>query len=612
MYGRTVNVLRRIKPLNTNNSTGKHIESRFCQLGIRSSLLLGFGVVVCVMVLSIIAAVIFSVRVNNVVGNITAFNLPKTVHTFQVARAADALATSGLSLATLSTKEARDISFRQINSSIDSLSLVLGNLENIVIDKEMIPLNLFAELKDNLRRLQIIVDKRINLRQQQSTARKNLLSNLLTLQRHLIYRVRILEGDGDVIKRLMARTTPPVDKVATMSKELTQLLPVTRFYATVESINGRLLVSSLSPSLTSLDTSRQELTASLINLRETFNILPEELRRDLGQAVRELEKLILNDNGLVQLRESELLLLDQIKELNSHNQIILQRVNAETSRMVNSSQNEMVETGNTLMIFGQRAMLILVFFAVVSLICVAGLMHFYVNRQVLSRLSWLSASMQDVAAGRLEVNLPPTGPSELGRLGTALQQFRDITVEARDREIALEQAMEALKEKTAELEHIAITDGLTGLVNRRKLDLVIQYELSRSQRYGYSFTVILMDIDHFKMVNDKFGHQAGDKVLQSVAKTIQKNVRATDIPGRWGGEEFLIICPETNLYEALHVASKLQEQLKNSDTRQITTVTSSFGVAELKPKESEVDLMRKVDKALYKAKENGRDRVEAA
>jgi diguanylate cyclase (GGDEF)-like protein len=534
------------------------------------------------------------------------------VQTFQVARAADALATSGLALATLSTTEERDLSFHQINSSIESLNSALGNLENIVIDKEIIPLNLFAELEDNLRRLQVIVDERIKLREQQWDARKQLLSNLLILQHHLIYRVRILEGDGDVIKRLMERATPPVTKVATMSEQMSIMLPAARFYATVESINGRLLAGNLSPSLTSLDTSRQELAASMKNLSETFNILPEELRQDVGQAVSELEELVINDNGLIQLRESELLLLGQIKELNDQNQVILQRVNVETSRMVSNSQNEMVETGNTLTLFGRRAMLILVFFAGLSLLCVAGLMHFYVNRQILSRLSWLSASMQDVAAGRLDVNLPPTGPSELGRLGAALQQFRDITAKARDRELALEQAMDELKEKTAELEHLAVTDRLTGLANRRKLDLVMQYELSRSQRYGYAFSVILMDIDHFKMVNDKFGHQVGDQVLQDVAKTIRKNVREVDTPGRWGGEEFLIICPETNLREALHVASKLQKQLKNMDAGQVTTITNSFGVAELLPNENETDLMRKVDKALYKAKENGRDRIETA
>jgi hypothetical protein len=222
-------VFRRIKTLNTNTVSDQHLESRFFRLGIRSSLLLGFGVVVCVMVLSIIAAVIFTVRVNNVVGDITTHKLPTTVQTFQVARAADALATSGLALATLSTKEVRDISFHQINSSIESLTLALGNLENIVIDKEIIPLNLFAELEDNLRRLQTIVDKRIKLREQQWEARKSLLSNLLILQRHLIYRVRILEGNGDVIRRLMGRAIPPVEKVATMTEELTQLLPATRF-----------------------------------------------------------------------------------------------------------------------------------------------------------------------------------------------------------------------------------------------------------------------------------------------------------------------------------------------------------------------------------------------
>jgi|GEM_PF-4390742 len=609
MYGRMANVFQRIKSLRSKSS-GQHPESRFFRLGIRSSLLLGFGAVVCVMVLSLVAAVVLTIRMNNVVGDITALKLPATVHTLQVARAADALATSGLALTMLSTREARDISFNQINRSIESLELALSDLENNVIDKGLIPFNLFAELEDNLRRLQSIADQRIELRKQQVDARKRLLSNLLILQRHLIYRIRILEGDGDVIKRLMERTAPPVGKVAAMSEQLAQMLPAARFYATVESINGRLLAGSLSPSLSSLRTSRQELTASLTSLRETFQILPKELCEELSQAVNELEELILNENGLIQLRESELLLLVQIKELNDHNQAILQRVNAETSRMVSNSQNEMVETGNSLMLFGQRAMLILIFFAGLSLICVAGLMHFYVNGQILSRLSWLSTAMQDVAAGRLDVSLPPTGPDELGRLGAALQQFRDITAEARGREIALEQAMEALKGKTAELEHLAVTDRLTGLANRRKLDLVLQSEVSRSLRYGHPFAVILMDIDHFKLVNDKFGHQVGDKVLQNVAETIQKNVREVDTPGRWGGEEFLIICPETNLQEALGIATKLQQRLKDEDGRPVTAITNSFGVAELEPNENETDLIRKVDQALYKAKKNGRDRIE--
>ena len=603
---------RRTKSFSTDNFSRQHPESRLVRLGIRSSLLLGFGAVIFVMALSVIAAMFFSVRVNTVVGDIMASKLPATVHTFRVARAADALAASGLSLATLSTKEARDIAFKRINISIESLDLALANLENIVIEKEKIPFNLFAELEVNLRRLQIIVDERITLREQQLDARKSLLSNLLTLQRHLIYRVRILEGDGDVIQRLMARAAPPVDKIISMSEHLTQLLPAARFYATVESINGRLLAGSLSPSLTSLSTSRQELTASLVDLRETYNILPEDLHRDLGQAVDELHALILSDKGLIQLRESELLLLGEIKELNTINLGILQRVDTETSRMVNSSQNEMVETGNTLTLFGQRAMLILVFFAGLSLICVAGLMHFYVNGQVLTRLSWLSASMQDVAAGRLDVNMPPTGSNELGRLGAALKQFRDITVEARAREKALQQSMEALEEKTAELEQLAVTDRLTGLANRMKLDMMLHSEISRSQRYGHPFTVILMDIDHFKMVNDKLGHQAGDKVLQNVAQTLQENVRKVDLPGRWGGEEFLIICPETNLEKGVRIASKLQEQLANSDFKHVITVTGSFGVAEFEPDEDEVDLLRKVDKALYSAKENGRNRVETA
>ncbi|MGE4299330.1 MAG: diguanylate cyclase [Desulfovibrionaceae bacterium] len=619
-------------PPNTSRSNGHTPRSGlFLRLGIRSSLLLGFGAIIGVMALSVLAALYFSARVDTVVSDILAYKLPTTVRIFRVARAADALAASGLSLASLSTKEARDEAFKRIDDATESLNSALGALKTVVGDGDTIPTDLFAELEDNLRRLQAIVDARITLREQQLVARKRLFANLLIFQRHLIYRTRILEGDGDVISRLMAQPDPPVGKVAAMAVQLTPLLPMARFYATVESIHGRLLAASLTPSLASLNTSRHELAVSLATLRDALAKLPEDPGRDLAQPVEDLDALTLRNDGLIQLRENELRLLGRIMDLNAVNQGILQRVNTATSRMVDSSQREMSQTGRTLTRIRQRATVILVLLAGLGLLCVAGLMHFYVNRQVIARLSWLSASMQDVAAGRLDTNLPPAGSSELGRLGAALQQFRDTAAEARDREKALQdsnqrarQAMEALEEKTAELERansqlteLSIRDPLTGLFNRRRFDETLELEWARAGHGGKAVALIILDVDHFKAYNDRYGHQLGDECLKKLAAVLTQYARrAGDVAARYGGEEFCMICPYTDMGKADVLAESIRKAvcdlaLPHEDSP-FGVVTVSLGYAAGVPGEkcaSPEELLHIADAALYAAKAGGRNRV---
>ncbi|XPV75581.1 MAG: transporter substrate-binding domain-containing protein [Desulfovibrio sp.] len=172
----------------------------------------------------------------------------------------------------------------------------------------------------------------------------------------------------------------------------------------------------------------------------------------------------------------------------------------------------------------------------------------------------------------------------------------------------LNSTQEQLEKKNALLEQLAVTDRLTGLNNRMKLDQVLLEEVNRSSRYGSPLSIIILDIDHFKSINDEHGHQEGDVALINVAKILTKNVRQVDIVGRWGGEEFLIICPETPHSGAQTIAEKLRIQLKNT-TLCKSPLTGSFGVAELKRNEEEADLLRRADKALYAAKHNGRNQV---
>ncbi len=160
------------------------------------------------------------------------------------------------------------------------------------------------------------------------------------------------------------------------------------------------------------------------------------------------------------------------------------------------------------------------------------------------------------------------------------------------------------------LERLSITDRLTGLYNRLKLDVVLESEIIRASRSGHSFSVILIDIDHFKRINDQHGHQAGDLVLVGLAKLLRSGIRATDFVGRWGGEEFLIICPYTDGASAGKLAETLRQLLQSHPFPGVGPQTASFGVASFCQDDSANDIVSRADAALYAAKTAGRNRVQ--
>ncbi len=167
-----------------------------------------------------------------------------------------------------------------------------------------------------------------------------------------------------------------------------------------------------------------------------------------------------------------------------------------------------------------------------------------------------------------------------------------------------------LKEKNIELERLSITDKLTGLYNRVHLDKVINKEINRSERYSESLGVIIVDIDYFKLVNDTYGHQAGDIVLVSIANLLIKYSRNNvDVVGRWGGEEFLIICPNTDMEGTIKVAENIRLYIEEYNFENVNKLTASFGVSEYMSEDSDITLISRADEALYEAKESGRNKV---
>lgn len=204
------------------------------------------------------------------------------------------------------------------------------------------------------------------------------------------------------------------------------------------------------------------------------------------------------------------------------------------------------------------------------------------------------------------------------RQGRFLEVFgitRDISARKQD-ERELEQAREAtaaanraLAAANAELQKLALTDALTGLWNRRHLEQSIDTAMVQARRYGYPLSLILCDIDHFKSINDRYGHQTGDRVLIEVARRVGSSLRGADILARWGGEEFVILTPHCGERKAAALAEKLRGLLADDPVPGVGRVTSSFGVAEWMHDETLDDWLKRVDDALYRAKDEGRNRV---
>ena len=157
---------------------------------------------------------------------------------------------------------------------------------------------------------------------------------------------------------------------------------------------------------------------------------------------------------------------------------------------------------------------------------------------------------------------------------------------------------------------LSITDKLTGVFNRLKLDETLKDEINRSNRFKSSFGIIIIDIDYFKKVNDTYGHLVGDRVLIQSAKILKENIRKVDILGRWGGEEFMIICPETDYQGIIKVAESLREIISKYEFPTVGNISASFGVSMYGGDVNKDEIIARADNALYKAKANGRNRVE--
>ncbi len=218
------------------------------------------------------------------------------------------------------------------------------------------------------------------------------------------------------------------------------------------------------------------------------------------------------------------------------------------------------------------------------------------TRSVLRSLRELEQGLEHVAHNDLSYRLAARRRDEFGRLA---QEFNT--------------AAEHLLAEHNRLEELSVRDGLTGLYNRREFDRRLHDEALRAQRYGRPYAVLMLDIDHFKLVNDHYGHTTGDEVLAAVADLLRLNVRPVDSVCRYGGEELAVILPETGEDGAAMVAERIRRTVAGAaiatPAGQTVRITVSIGVADSTQAGDSTDVVRVADMALYAAKREGRNRV---
>ena len=200
----------------------------------------------------------------------------------------------------------------------------------------------------------------------------------------------------------------------------------------------------------------------------------------------------------------------------------------------------------------------------------------------------------------------------IGQRLVSLALFRDTELGSTLAAQQLERAVQGLQVALGELDRLAGTDKLTGTWSRRRLEEAVRSEMDRLARYDHPLSLLILDIDFFKMVNDQYGHGTGDQTLVELASQLQSALRASDSLTRWGGEEFVVLCPNTTLSTASLLAGRLREKIAKVEFLKVGHLTVSIGVAECLREDTWEQWFQRADAALYQAKTNGRNQVKFA
>lgn len=219
--------------------------------------------------------------------------------------------------------------------------------------------------------------------------------------------------------------------------------------------------------------------------------------------------------------------------------------------------------------------------------------------------------LKNLLSGKFDRNIAKMCNKKTGELRSFMVKVARFSEEEDALYIVTMSDITDMESRAKILEQLATTDALTKIYNRLKLNELLSFEIKKADRYRLPLSLIMLDIDHFKDINDTYGHDVGDEVLIRFCNAISVNIRETDVFARWGGEEFMIMLPNTPLDGAKALAENLRKDIESIRFEKAGRVTASFGVAEYRPDSSARELLKLVDDSLYAAKRGGRNMVVA-
>ncbi|WP_294884279.1 MULTISPECIES: diguanylate cyclase [unclassified Sulfurimonas] len=281
--------------------------------------------------------------------------------------------------------------------------------------------------------------------------------------------------------------------------------------------------------------------------------------------------------------------------VNNYNKVdtLLKNLKSKTKKDIENNINSLSDNTRFILLNGN-----LVFFIwfLVSIVIIL-----LVYKDIEHKIKRIVNDSKDIARGDVdfEKRLCIVSYDELGQIIKSINIFIN----------KLHKSHKELSRAKEKLDSLYIIDRLTNVYNRIKIDEIIDAELKKQKRYDFVFSVILIDIDYFKQINDTYGHLVGDVVLKEFASVLKNNIRDVDFLGRWGGEEFIILCIQTDQNGALALAEHLKVKIEEFDFTKVGNKTASFGVATCTQNDNAKSIVENADKALYMAKNGGRNMV---
>ncbi len=365
-----------------------------------------------------------------------------------------------------------------------------------------------------------------------------------------------------------------------------------------------------------LDASLFDEALSSINAANTLllrfsDVIPKSTMDEIQESFTLFEEVLIE---AVQRTRGYLYLLNvvmaaEISEILYYSQAISEYKTSKMIRIRSGIEEKLTHILFSALIFGGAFYLLIMFISSVM------------GRSVTGPIKQLTDAFHSLANGDLNTQIPRIkSKDEMGQLAQAAEVFKQTNMNTRkllkeykslsgELENKVKQRTEELERKNIELEHLSTTDTLTGVYNRLKLEEHIQQEVAKAERYNIPYSLIMLDIDYFKKVNDEHGHQVGDSVLKGFTSMIQKNVRESDIVGRWGGEEFIISSVCTDHESALLLAEKLRKHIEENECAHNISCTASFGVSTYHHGDQLESLISRADDAMYESKSKGRNHI---